>query len=85
LINGNKLKLGDLTNMHNVRGRIENFIEHCYMHGLSQDINNKLMVQLVHCKVMNPHQLTELYQENEIKPFSAKMDTISVIVEWLTR
>jgi hypothetical protein len=55
------------------------------MHGLSEDINNKLMLQLVHCKVMFPHQLTALYQENEIKPFSAKMDTISVIVEWLTR
>jgi hypothetical protein len=31
------------------------------------------------------HQLTALYQENEIKPCSANMDTISVIVEWLTR
>jgi hypothetical protein len=71
--------------MHNVRGRIENVIEHCHMHGLSEDINNKLMLQLVHCKVMSPHQLTALYQENEIKPFSTNMDTISVIVEWLTR
>jgi hypothetical protein len=43
------------------------------------------MLQLVHCKVINQHQLTGLYQENEIKLFSAKMDTISVIVEWLTR
>jgi hypothetical protein len=34
LINENKLKLSDLTNMHDVRGRIENFIEHCHMHGL---------------------------------------------------
>jgi hypothetical protein len=31
-INGSKLKLNDLTNMHDVRGRIENFIEHCHMH-----------------------------------------------------
>jgi hypothetical protein len=85
LINGSKLKLNDLTNMHDVRGRIENFIKHCHMHGLSKDINNKLMLQLVHCKVMFPHQLKALYLENEIKPFSAKMDTISVIVEWLTR
>jgi hypothetical protein len=85
LINGSKLKLNDLTNMHDVRGRIENLFEHCHMHGLSEDINNKLMLQLVHCRVMFPHQLTALYQENEIKPFSAKMDTISVIVEWLTR
>jgi hypothetical protein len=85
LINGSKLKLNDLTSMHDVRGRIENFIEHCHMHGLSKGINNKLMLQLVHCKVMIPHHLTQLYQENEIKPFSAKMDTISVIVEWLTR
>jgi hypothetical protein len=43
LINGSKLKLNDLTNMHDVRGRIENFIEHCHMHGLSKDINNKMM------------------------------------------
>jgi hypothetical protein len=85
LINGSKLKLNDLTNMQDVRGRIENFIEHCHMHGLSKYINKKLMLQLVYCKVMFPHQLTALYQENEIKPFSAKMDTISVIVEWLTR
>jgi hypothetical protein len=85
LINGNKLKFNDLTNMHDVRGRIENFIEHFYMHGLSKDINNKLMLQLVHCKVINQHQLIGLYQENEIKPFTAKMDTISVITEWLTR
>jgi hypothetical protein len=85
LINGSKFKLTDLTSMHDVRGRIENFIEHCHMHGLSEDINNKLMLQLVHCKVMIPHQLTQLYQENEKKTFSAKMDTISVIGEWLTR
>jgi hypothetical protein len=85
LINGNKLKLVDLTNMHDVRGRIDNFIEHCHMHRLWEDINNKLMLQLVHCKLINPHQLIGLYQENKIKPFSAKMDTISVIVEWLTR
>jgi hypothetical protein len=85
LINGNQLKLSDLTNMHDVRGRMDYFIEHCHMHGLSEDINNKLMLQLVHCKVMNLHQLTGFHQENEIKPFSAKMDTISVIVEWLTR
>jgi hypothetical protein len=39
LINGNKLKLHDRTNMPDVRGRIENFIEHCHMHGLSKDIN----------------------------------------------
>jgi hypothetical protein len=32
LINGNKLKLHNLTNMHDVRGRIEIFIEHCHMH-----------------------------------------------------
>jgi hypothetical protein len=62
LINGSKLKLNDLTNMHDVRGRIENFIKHCHMHGLSKDINNKLMLQLVQCKVMFPHQLTALYQ-----------------------
>jgi hypothetical protein len=85
LINGSKLKLNHMTNMHDVRGRIENFIEHCHMHGLSKDINNKLMLQLVHCKVMLPDQLSLLYQENEIKPFSAKMDTIFIIVEWLTR
>jgi hypothetical protein len=85
LINGSKLKLNDMTNMHDVRGRIESFIEHCHMHGLKEDINIKLMLQLVHCKVMLPHQLSLLYQENEIKPFSAKMDTISVIVEWLKR
>jgi hypothetical protein len=52
LINDSKLKLNDQTNMHDVRGRIDNFIEHCHMHGLSQDIDNKLMLQLVHCKVM---------------------------------
>jgi hypothetical protein len=46
LINSSKLKLNDLTNMHDVRGRIENFIEHCHMHGLSEDIDNKLMLQL---------------------------------------
>jgi hypothetical protein len=80
LINGSKLKLNDLTNMHDVRGRIENFIEHCHMQGLSKDIDNKLMLQLVHCKVMNQHQLIGLYTENKVNPFTAKMDTISVIV-----
>jgi hypothetical protein len=43
LIKGSKLKLNDLTNMHDVRGRIENFIKHCHMHGLSKDIDNKLI------------------------------------------
>jgi hypothetical protein len=85
LINGNKLKLPHLTNMHDVRGRIENFIEHCHMHGLSEDIDNKLMLQLVHNKLMNQNQLIGLYTENSVNPFIAKMDTISVIVEWLTR
>jgi hypothetical protein len=83
LINGSKLKLNDLTNMHDVRGRIENFIEHCHMHRLSKDIDNKLMLQWVHCKVMNQHQLIGLFLENKIKPFTAKMDTISLIVEEL--
>jgi hypothetical protein len=32
LINGSKLKLNDLTNMHDVRGRIENFIKHSLSH-----------------------------------------------------
>jgi hypothetical protein len=31
LINGSKLKLNDLSNMHDIRGRIENFIKHCLM------------------------------------------------------
>jgi hypothetical protein len=34
---------------------------------------------------MNQHQLIGLFSENKIKPFTAKMDTTSVIVEWLTR
>jgi hypothetical protein len=85
LINGNKLKLSDLTKMHDVRGRIENFIEHCHMHKLGKDIDNKMMLQLVHNKPMSQNQLTALYTENSVNPFLAKMDTISVIVEWLTR
>jgi hypothetical protein len=79
LINGNKLKLHDLTNKHYVRGRIENFINHCHMHRLSKDIDNKMMLQLVHNKLMNQKQLIGLYTENTINPFIAKMDTISVI------
>jgi hypothetical protein len=71
--------------MHDVRGRIENFIKHCHMHGLSEDIDNKLMLQLVHNKLMNQNQLIGLYTENYVNPFIAKMDTISLIVEWLTR
>jgi hypothetical protein len=34
---------------------------------------------------MRQNQLTVLYTENSVNPFIAKMDTISVIVEWLTR
>jgi hypothetical protein len=71
--------------MHDVRGRIENFIKHCHMRGLGEDINNKMMLQLVHNKLMSQNQLTVLYTENSVNPFIAKMDTISVIVEWLTR
>jgi hypothetical protein len=63
LINGSKLKLNDMTNMHDVRGRIENFIKHCHMHGLSKDINNKLMLQLVHCKVITPSTFTIVPRE----------------------
>jgi hypothetical protein len=65
LVNRSKLKLSDLTNMHDVRGRIENFIEHCHMHGQGDDIKNKMMLQLVHVKLMNQHQLTALYTENK--------------------
>jgi hypothetical protein len=83
LINRNKFKLNNLTNMHDVRGRIENFIEHCHMHGLGKDIDNKMMLQLVHNKLMSQNQLTALYTENSVNPFIAKMDTISAIVEWL--
>jgi hypothetical protein len=71
LINGNKLKLHDLTNMHDVRGRIENFIEHCHMHGLSEDVDKKMMLQLVHNKLMNEKQLIGLYTESTINPFVA--------------
>jgi hypothetical protein len=55
------------------------------MHGLSKDIDNKLMLPLVHCKVMNQHQLIGLFSKNEIKPFTAKMDIICAIVKWLTK
>jgi hypothetical protein len=79
LVNGSKLKLSNLTNMHDVRGRIENSIEHCHMHGLGNDINNKMMLQLVHNKLMSQNQLTALYTENFVNPFITKMDTISVI------
>jgi hypothetical protein len=72
LVNGSKLKLSNLTNMHDVRGRIENFIEHCHMHGLGDDIDNKMMLQLVHNKLMNQHQLTALHTENTVNPFIAK-------------
>jgi hypothetical protein len=71
LINGNKLKVHTLTNMHDVRGRIANFIEHCHMHGPSKDIDNKMMLQLVHNKLMNQKQLIGLYTENTINPFIA--------------
>jgi hypothetical protein len=40
---------------------------------------------MVHNKLMNHNQLIGLYTENSVNPFIAKMDTISVIVEWLTR
>jgi hypothetical protein len=83
LINSNKLH--DLTNMHDARGRIENFIEHCHMQGLSKDIDNKMMLKLVHNELMNQNQLIGLYTENSVNLFIAKMYTISVIVEWLTR
>jgi hypothetical protein len=71
--------------MHDVRGRIENFIKHCHMHGLGKDIDNKMMLQLVHNKLMSQNQLTVLYTENSVNHFIAKMDTLSMIVEWLTR
>jgi hypothetical protein len=71
LVNKSKLKLNNLRNMHDVRERIENFIEHCHMHGLGDDILNKMMLQLVHVKLMNQNQLTALYTENTICPFTA--------------
>jgi hypothetical protein len=78
LVNGSKLKLNNLTNMHDVRGRIANFIEHCHMHGLGDDIKNKMMLQLVHVKLMSQNQLTALYTEQTIRPFTNKMDTIAI-------
>jgi hypothetical protein len=72
-------------NMHDVRGRIANFIEHCHMHRVGNNIKNKMMLQLVHVKLMNQNQLTALYTEHTIRPFTAKMDTIDVIDKWLTR
>jgi hypothetical protein len=81
LINGNKLKLHNMTNMHDVRVRIENFIEHCHMHGLSKDIDNKLMLQLVHNKLMNQNQLIGLYTENYVNTFIVKMDTAMLLFQ----
>jgi hypothetical protein len=43
------------------------------------------MLRLVHNKVMNQNQLIGLFTENSVNPFTAKMDTISIIVEWLMR
>jgi hypothetical protein len=72
LVNGSKLRLSDLTNKHDVRERIEKFIKHCHMHGLGDDIYNKMMLQLVHNNLMNQKQLTALYTENSVNPFIAK-------------
>jgi hypothetical protein len=83
LLQGEKLKLHDLSSIHSVKARLLNFINHCRDHHLMDQVENTVMQDRVFKALLNEHLLEQLVKDHHIVHFEHALESIEIIVDWL--
>jgi hypothetical protein len=83
LIQGDKLRIQDLSSIYTVKTRLINFINHCREHHLMDQVHNSVMQDRVFKALLTDHNLEQLLKDHHTVHFNHSLDSMEIIVDWL--